>query len=561
MLLPLCLFWGNRVKTTRKTDRHLNNEQTAQLNLASGKAKSPTFSLPHRHRFLSLDPKQPIGIPRNWSTCPSRHLTAAPKPSATMCFGSKERRLVDDDEAPRPANGQFPHQPTYANPSPKSSVPAFHQNQNQNHQAPQQQQYQPQQQPYQPQPVSPLSPIAGPTSYQQQPSISYPQQYVPAPTMAPPAELPAVKQSNPPVELSSDYAPPPGPPPQQATGSRSSDYAPPPGPPPQHATASDYAPPPGPPPSSKPNPYDDDYAPPSGPPPNPYDNNYAPPPGPPPTSKQQHDWESAVPDTSLFPPPPPLFNGYYRSPTSNATEAEAEAGEAWCHQFPLSPPLDIDTSRTPEVQLMAPTVNFKGTLTRVAPGVWDGATTKDCLDSTVIGYPPLYVVKRDSPLAASGEKKKKTTVYYEVKVKQPAKGGGKDVCLALGFTALPYPGFRMPGWHRGSVAVHGDDGHKYVNDRWGGKGFTEAFKVGETVGVGMTFWVGGAGGVETEVFLTRGGREVGRWDLHEESDAVEDGPVTGLEGYHDLSCAVGAYQATAFEVVFDPARWLFKPEQ
>ncbi len=53
----------------------------------------------------------------------------------------------------------------------------------------------------------------------------------------------------------------------------------------------------------------------------------------------------------------------------------------------------------------------------------------------------------------------------------------------------------------------------------------------------------------------------GRWDLHEESDAVEDGPVTGLEGYHDLSCAIGAYQATAFEVVFDPARWLYKPEQ
>lgn len=443
-----------------------------------------------------------------------------------MCFGSKEKRLVDDDEAPRPVNGQFPQQPTYAaNPSPKSSVPAFHQNQN--HQAPQQQQYQPQQQPYQPEPVSPLSPVADPGSYQQQTPISYPQQqqqqqpYVPA--MAPPAELPAVKQSNPPVELSSDYAPPPGPPPS----------------------------------SSKANPYDDDYAPPTGPPPpsNPYDNNYAPPPGPPPSSKKQHDWESAVPDTSLFPPPPPLFNGFYRSPTSNATEAEAEAGEAWCHQFPLSAPLDIDTTHTPEVQLMAPTVNFRGSLTRVAPGVWDGQTGKECLDSTVIGYPPLYVVKRDSPLS-SGRKK---TVYYEVKIK-PAKGAGKDVCLALGFTALPYPGFRMPGWHRGSVAVHGDDGHKFVNDRWGGKGFTEPFRVGETVGVGMTFWVGGRGGVETEVFLTRGGREVGRWDLHEESDAVEDGPVTGLEGYHDLSCAVGAYQATAFEVVFDPARWLFRPE-
>ncbi|KAK1835494.1 hypothetical protein QBC39DRAFT_340376 [Podospora conica] len=203
---------------------------------------------------------------------------------------------------------------------------------------------------------------------------------------------------------------------------------------------------------------------------------------------------------------------------------------------------------------MAPTVNFQGTLTRVAPGVWAGETGKACADSTIIGYPPLYVVKRDSPLAFGGRKK---TVYYEVKIKGPAKG---DVCLALGFTALPYPGFRMPGWHRGSVAVHGDDGHKYVNDRWGGKDFAEPFRVGETVGVGMAFWVGGRGGVEVEVFMTRDGRFAGKWDLHEESDAVEDGPVTGLEGFHDLSCAVGAYQATSFEVVFDPARWLYQPE-
>jgi len=39
----------------------------------------------------------------------------------------------------------------------------------------------------------------------------------------------------------------------------------------------------------------------------------------------------------------------------------------------------------------------------------------------------------------------------------------------------------MPGWQRGSLAVHGDDGRKYINDSWGGKDFTSSFKEGETL--------------------------------------------------------------------------------
>lgn len=141
-----------------------------------------------------------------------------------------------------------------------------------------------------------------------------------------------------------------------------------------------------------------------------------------------------------------------------------------------------------------------------------------------------------------------------------------DICVALGFAALPYPTFRMPGWHRGSLAVHGDDGHRFVNDRWGGKSFTEPFSPGERLGLGMTFSTRGGGGgegaqgvIETEVFFTRQGREAGRWDLHEETDAEQDLPVTGLEGFHDLSCAIGTYGAAKFDVFFDPERWMFRP--
>lgn len=74
----------------------------------------------------------------------------------------------------------------------------------------------------------------------------------------------------------------------------------------------------------------------------------------------------------------------------------------------------------------------------------------------------------------------------------------------------------------------------------------------------MTFTAQAGGRIETDVFYTRQGQEVGRWNLHEETDAKEDLPVTGLEGYHDLSCAVGTYQETSFEVVFNPSRWLHR---
>jgi hypothetical protein len=144
--------------------------------------------------------------------------------------------------------------------------------------------------------------------------------------------------------------------------------------------------------------------------------------------------------------------------------------------------------------------------------------------------------------------------------------------------------YSMPGWHRGSLAVHGDDGHRFINDRWGGKDFTRPFNKGEVVGIGMTFSPGAGGAaaaaaasssssdnktsggapgagtvIEAEVFFTRNGKIDGRWNLHESLDAEADLPVTGLEGYHDLSVAVGTFGQVAAEVVLDPRGWAYKP--
>lgn len=295
---------------------------------------------------------------------------------------------------------------------------------------------------------------------------------------------------------------------------------------------------------------------------------------------RQHDWQSAVPDTALFPPPPPFYSGWDRSPANNATEAEAAQGQAWCASHPLAPPQPpspaaLEMLAHHAVRPMAPASGFHGEVRELRPGVWAGHTTdKHAPDATVIGYPPLYSVAAHSP-AVTG---RPHTIYYEARVLPPHAGAkaskDEEVSLALGFAALPYPPFRLPGWHRGSLAVHGDDGHRYVNDVWGGRTFTDPMRVGETYGVGMTLRPRSGKGlegqaatgrparppIEVEVFFTRHGREVGRWNLHEEVDAKVNAnmPVTGLEGLHDLSAAVGSFDLVRFEVVFDPEMWLYK---
>ncbi|KAI1642636.1 uncharacterized protein F4817DRAFT_352274 [Daldinia loculata] len=389
----------------------------------------------------------------------------------------------------------------------------------------------------------------------------------PAPKPAPvPQSSSTTVAANPKASMPQHYAPPPGPPPSHGQGQSQSSpyYAPPAGPPPSHHQE-EYAPPPGPPPpDTKNNPFFNS---------NPNSNSnsssgteYAPPPGPPPShgghgdskkEKQQHNWQTAVPDTALLPPPPNFFSGFDRSPANNATEEECEAGESWCKQYPLYGPMSLSpaesAARTGNIAMYAPP-SFTGTLTHVRPGVWTASSPRNSRDTCLATYPPLYHAAAHSPLVTGSLKK---TAYYEVRILE--RGSRSDeISLSLGFVAPPYPAFRLPGWHRGSLGVHGDDGHRYVNDRWGGKAFTSAFRRGETVGLGMEFCPRNGGGVRVEVFLTRDGAERGRWDLHEETDREQDLPVTGLEGYHDLCAAVGAFDKVAFEVVFAPELWRWR---
>jgi len=321
-----------------------------------------------------------------------------------------------------------------------------------------------------------------------------------------------------------------------------------------------YAPPPGPPPPQH------GYAPPPGPPPN-HKDEYAPPAGPPPT---QHNWQAAVPDTSLLPPPPTL--GHERSSANNATEPQAIRGEQWCKAHPLVGPTQLSPDHLTALSIgniiLSKPKEYIGDLKHVSNGHWHGKTKARNDDNALISTLPLYSVQTHSPLSTRSSK----TIYFEVRISPRNR---PEVSLGVGFVAQPYPSFRLPGWDRASLGIHGDDGHKYVNDRWGGKDFTEAFRPGQTLGIGMTFSArdmdkppaydeGPAQTTDTspinvEVFFTRDGQNAGGWNLHEELDANEDLPVFGLEGMHDLYASVGTFEDVEFDVIFAENELLYRP--
>ncbi|KAL9594463.1 MAG: hypothetical protein Q9179_005380 [Wetmoreana sp. 5 TL-2023] len=357
--------------------------------------------------------------------------------------------------------------------------------------------------------------------------------------------------------------------PDTVGGDSSQNYAPPPGPPPSHHRKDDehYTPPPGPPPGRN------EYLPSPGPPPG--RSEFLPPPDPPlshaPSSDDPppyHDW-TVIEDTALLPPPPSL--GHKTSPAGNASLSEADRAHEWCRMYPLIRPhqpaaVQYSSVQNGDISLVKPR-EYQGNILVTAMGNWRGSTISGNRDACLLSSLPLYFPVLDSPIHTRTKK----TIYFEVKVKSYGRGRGGDASsLALGYCAVPYPTWRMPGWERGSLAVHGDDGRRYVNNTWGGKDFTSAIRAGETVGLGMDFSVqdkppdyraspAQTSNIKVEVFFTRNGIKESGWNLHEELDAENDLGVDGLDGQFDLYAAVGLFGGVDFEVHFNRHLWLWQP--
>lgn len=376
-----------------------------------------------------------------------------------------------------------------------------------------------------------------------------------AETLAAPSRRPLSRQTN--TNTATDSSP-------QGSFSQHNEYAPPPGPPPGRT---EYMPPPGPPPGHRPempparsSPNIAEYAAPIGPPPSHRQVNQDPPP--------YHDW-TVIPDTALLPPPPSLR--HEASPANSANPYDADRAHDWCKHNPLVQPHwptpDQHASvRHGQVGFLKPR-EYHGDLSMPSIGTWKGSTRHGSNDSCLITSCPLYFACPDSPWNA----REKKTIYFEVNVRSlGSRFSSNESSIALGYCAMPYPTWRLPGWERGSLAVHGDDGRRYVNDTWGGKDFTSAFHAGDTIGLGMSFSVpdlppGYAVSSHTntklkvEVFFTRNGRLEGGWDLHEELDATKDLGIEGLDGQFDLYGAVGTFGSIEFDCRFNRPDWLWLP--
>lgn len=269
--------------------------------------------------------------------------------------------------------------------------------------------------------------------------------------------------------------------------------------------------------------------------------------------------------------PPPPQSSFLYSNTGNASSELAEVAHAFCDRTPLWAPRKPSNYIYRSVQEcnfpLRQAAEYSGTLTALSPGIWRGRSRDGCRDCVITTALPLYFPSVDSPIVTG----RSVRIYFEVQLLAlhgRTHPGSSDACgFSIGFLAQPYPSWRSPGWERGSLGVFSDDGCRFVNDSFGGKPFTTSFSIGETIGLGMIF--DGPRTItnpahspilptcETRVFLTRNGREVNSWNLHEEVDR-DAGGVQGLEGNFDLYGAIGIFGGVEFQACFDKNRFLWR---
>ena len=223
----------------------------------------------------------------------------------------------------------------------------------------------------------------------------------------------------------------------------------------------------------------------------------------------------------------------------------------------------ISAVRTADIGLQKPMERGTSSIRELGTGRWNISTSTRVLDSCFISSLPLFFVTTDSPLYTERTK----TIYYEIKIKSlHTLPEGDQSVAAIGFCAVPYPMFRLPGWERGSFAVHSDDGNRYTNDNEGGKQFAGLIAAGETVGLGVRFSLRKTSNshyhgneLQGEVFFTRNGHKRGGWDIHEQLDEKNNLGVFGVDGTYDLFAAIGIFGKVSLEVSFNSRDWLWKP--
>jgi hypothetical protein len=303
----------------------------------------------------------------------------------------------------------------------------------------------------------------------------------------------------------------------------------------------------------------------------------------PPANSSHHaaDIDPPPPD---YPPPPGFSHDY--SSGANATASEADNAAHWCRAYPLTAPFPLAPHllriiHSHQHTLLTPP-RFKGSVSLVnaSTSSWRVESYRGCKDTLIQTTIPAYATLSDSPLVTERPR----TIYFEIRILRlgastSSTGPGhahrltsmfsralhaadEECGVAIGFFAPPYPPFRLPGWQRGSVAIHSDDGRRYVSNPEGGVDCTTPFKVGETIGVGISFNMaayiaGRAPKLEVDVVVTKDGRRIGGWNLERQGDAAVE-KLEGLRGEMDLFPAIGVFGETEIEVNFGETTWLYR---
>ncbi|CDO51744.1 hypothetical protein DV495_002431 [Geotrichum candidum] len=291
------------------------------------------------------------------------------------------------------------------------------------------------------------------------------------------------------------------------------------------------------------------------------DNNGGPPPGPPPNYTTQQQQQQYLPP-GYEPPQNSIFDPLF----SHAPDAERDWGDHFTSLYPLYParliqPFERAALQQNHFALVAPppmpfaydtTHRFKGSVQQPDPSKPAFVRSlKNCPDTTFVSSLPLFSPHMKSEGGPHGSGR----LYFEVLI--TTLQDPHDASIAIGFACLPYPNFRLPGWHRGSVAVHSDDGRRYVNDSLSGKPFVLPFVENQTVGLGINL-------DRMVVFFTRNGRLEKEWSLISDRNEVvnrggrgvdperqyRDGGIEGFEGVHDIYAAVGIFGEAGVVVNF-----------
>ena len=103
----------------------------------------------------------------------------------------------------------------------------------------------------------------------------------------------------------------------------------------------------------------------------------------------------------------------------------------------------------------------------------DGMTLEYCGDG---------LSKQDVGIAQANFHISKQRHYFEMEI----LSAGKEGWCAIGLASTLYPLHRHPGWNKGSIGYHADNGHLY-NERGHGDPFGPTCTMGDTMGCGIQF--------------------------------------------------------------------------